>query len=380
MRRRDIFLSFGNTASKGGETVEGFSCKTKIISGSGSIGAIREFGSQRLMVVSDPFFVQNGVAQKIAALSSADQTNIFSGVTPDPTVEQVAEATAGMKSFRPDTVLALGGGSAMDCAKAMVFFSGLSVRFVAVPTTSGSGSEVTDFAILTHNGVKHPLIDQRLCPDIAILDSDFLTQLPAKLIADTGFDVIAHAMEGYVAKNAGAFTDALAADAFVNAMDGLLRSYRGDCSVRGQLHEASCMAGMAFTKAGLGLCHAMSHTLGGVFHIPHGRLNAILLPTVIGVNSQAVGAKYAILARRAGLGGAADSLAIRNLTNALVKLRKALNLPGTLVEAGVEIGKLRQVTEQLVKTTLADPCCQTNPVTVTDEMVRRVLKEVTGSA
>ena len=360
--------------------MEEYSCKTKILSGHGSVGALKDFGSRRLMIVSDPYFEKNGTAARLAALSAAPHTKIYSGVAPDPTVEQVAKGTAALQQFQPDTVVALGGGSAMDCAKAMVFFSGLSVVFVAIPTTSGSGSEVTDFAILTHGGVKHPLIDPKLCPDVAILDGELLAELPKTLIADTGFDVLAHALEGYVATGAGAVTDALAESAFCKAMELLPQSYRGNKAVRQEMHNASTMAGMAFTRAGLGLCHAMSHAMGGIFHVPHGRLNAILLPAVIGVNSHAVGAKYAAVARRAGFAGTADTVAVRNLKNGLIRLRKELNMPSTMAQAGVDPHQVWRAAGDIVKASLADPCCKTNPVPVEDFMVRRVLEEVTGRA
>ena len=377
--RPDIFYALGNTGSKGGENVEEYSCKTKIISGSGSLAEIGKLGSRRLMIVSDPFFEKNGVAATIEKLSGAEETLIYSGVSPDPTAQQVACAVAEIKAFTPDTVVALGGGSAMDCAKAMVFFSGLSLRFVAVPTTSGSGSEVTDFSIITHNGVKHPLIDPKLCPDMAILDSDLLKELPPGLIADTGFDVLSHALEAYVATDSGAITDALAADAFATAISVLPKSFQGDLSVRGDMHIASTMAGMAFTRAGLGLCHAMSHTLGGIFHIPHGRLNAILLPSVVECNTAAAAKKYANLARRAGISGAADTVAVRNLKTSLIRLRKELRLPGSLTEAGVNRAEISRQASEIVSATLKDPCCRTNPVPVTADLVRRVLKEVTGT-
>ena len=208
-------------------------------------------------------------------------------------VGEVVEVGSLVKDFKPDAVVALGGGSAMDCAKAMVYFSGLQVRFVAIATTSGSGSEVTDFSILTHDGVKHPLVDASLCPDVAILDESFLQKLPPALIADTGFDLLSHALEAYAAKDAGAITDALAKDAFCTGLSCLESSCRGDLSVRLDLHQASCMAGMAFSQAGLGLCHAIAHSLGGMFHVPHGRLNAILLPLVLEFNTSAASGSYA---------------------------------------------------------------------------------------
>ncbi len=358
--------------------MEHFSCATRVISGAGSVGYLKELGIGKLFLVADPYFAENGTADKLIALSGARDSRIFSRISPDPTVELAAEGTAELKDFAPDTVVALGGGSAMDCAKAMVYFAGLEVTFVAIPTTSGSGSEVTDCAILTHNGVKHPLVDGKLRPNVAILDSDLLTKLPKSLIADTGFDVLCHALEAYVGKNAGSFTDALAKEAFSAAFAHLPASFAGDLTARQSMHDAATMAGLAFTHAGLGLCHAMAHALGGAFHIPHGRLNAILLPAVLDCNAHICPEKYAAIARAAGLPGASDTVAVRNLRNGLVRLRRELGMPQTLKEAGVDPRVVWQKTPALVTATLADPCCDTNPLPVEDFMVRKILAEVTG--
>ena len=204
-----------------------------------------------------------------------------------------------------------------------------------------------------------------------------LKQLPRSLIADCGFDVLSHALESYVAVNAGSITDALARDAFTLAYTHLSASFAGDVAVRQQIHTAATMAGMAFSQAGLGLCHAMAHALGGQFHLPHGRLNAILLPHVLDCNAPAA-PKYAQLARYAGLGGSTDMLAVRNLKNALIRLRRELRLPQDLAQAGVAPGLVREKTAQILHDVLEDPCCQTNPVTVTESMVRGVLNAVTG--
>ena len=358
--------------------MENFSCRTQIVSGAGSTAYLSQLGCRRLLMVTDPFFAQNGVADRLLKLSGAEYTAVFDKIEPDPSVELAAEGTALVRSFQPDTVVALGGGSAMDCAKAMVYFSELPVRLVAIPTTSGSGSEVTDFAVLTCKKVKHPLVDQRICPQVAILDGELLTQLPKGLIADAGFDVLCHAAEAYVAKGAGAVTDALAKEAFAITFALLPASYTGNISVRERIHNAATMAGMAFTQAGLGLCHAMTHSLGGVFHIPHGRLGAILLPAVIECNSHLCGAKYATLARGAGIAGSADAMALRNLKNSLVRLRRELGMPQDLKEAGIDPREVRFHSEQIVEAALKDPCCKTNPIPVEDFMVRRILEEVTG--
>ena len=358
--------------------MEQFSCKTQIVSGPGAASYLRKLGSRRLMMVTDPFFYKNGTAQRIAQGAGAEKITYFYDVAPDPPVALAARGTQTVQAFQPDTIVALGGGSAMDCAKAMAYFSGLTPRLVAIPTTSGSGSEVTDFAILTHEGVKHPLVDSALRPDVAILDSGLLSALPPALIADGGYDALTHAVEAYTAKNAGSISDALALAAFREGFELLPRSYGGDLTARPGVHEAATMAGMAFTQAGLGICHAMAHSLGGQFHIPHGRLNAILLPAVISYNASAAGEKYASLAQAIGLEGRAASLGVRNLRSALIRLRRELGLPSTLAQAGISPMDVRPKVNAIVKAALADPCCATNPVPVTEAMVRDILGEVTG--
>ena len=248
----------------------------------------------------------------------------------------------------------------------------------AVPTTSGSGSEVTDFAILTHDQVKHPLVDKRLRPDMAILDSDLLQELPKGLIAETGFDVLTHALEAYVARGSGSISDVYAREAFSSAYASLPASYAGNTQVRLKVHLAATMAGMAFSQAGLGLCHAMAHSLGGMFHVPHGRLNAILLPAIVTCNAHVCGKKYAELARAAGIGGSADTIAVRNLKNGLLRLRRELDLPETLAQAGIRPRDVWGNVGEIVRGTLEDPCCATNPVAVDDFMVRRLLEAVAG--
>ena len=358
--------------------MERFSCTTQIISGAGAVSELGMLDVGRLLMVSDPFFYKNGTAQKIAEAAKPQAVEYFHQVKPDPSVQLAAEGTAVVQAFLPDTIVALGGGSAMDCAKAMAYFSGTKAKLVAIPTTSGSGSEVTDFAILTHGGVKHPLVDRRLRPDIAILDSDLVTALPASLVADGGFDVLTHALEAYAATGAGVMTDALALDAFRTTFQALPDSFRGKLTARTSIHTAATMAGLAFTQAGLGLCHAMAHSLGAEFHIPHGRLNAILLPAVISRNASAVGGRYAAAARAIGLEGRAESVGVRNIRTALTRLRKELGLPATLAQAGVSPADVRQKSERIVEAALADPCCKTNPVAVTAPMVRELLTEVTG--
>lgn len=360
--------------------MEEFSLKTKIYAGAGGVSVLEKFGAKRLLLVTDPYFMKNGTAQRIAEASKAEKVEYFDRVQPDPTVALAAEGTAKLRTFAPDLLVALGGGSAMDCAKAMAYFAQTDVPLVAIPTTSGSGSEVTDFAILTHGKAKHPLVDEKLRPAAAILDSDLLKELPPGLIADAGFDVLTHAMEAYVATGAGAFSDMLARESFRMAYAVLPASFAGKQEVRLKMHLASTMAGMAFSQAGLGLCHAIAHSLGGVFHVPHGRLNAVLLPAVVDCNANKVASRYAELARCAGMAGSADAVALRNLKNGLLRLRRELGLPGTLSQAGIPPRKLTENMPMIVEAVMEDPCIETNPIKVEEFLIRRVLEQVAGHA
>ncbi len=358
--------------------MECFSCKTQILAGTGTVTHLGTLGVKRLLLVTDPYFQKDGTAARIAQATKAEAIEIFDQVTPDPTVELAAAGAARVKAFRPDLIVALGGGSAMDCAKAMAYFGSGDYTLAAIPTTSGSGSEVTDFAILTHNGVKHPLVDEKLRPQLAILDSDLLQKLPKGLIADSGFDVLAHALEACCGRNGGSFTGSLSRDAFRMAYSALPSSFAGDTSVRLEMHKAASMAGLAFTQAGLGLCHALSHALGGAFHVPHGRLNAILLPAVLDCNAPAAMGQYAALARAVGFTASSDTMAFRALRNGLAQLRRDLKLPETLTQAGVDLRNLREQEQRIVEAALADPCCETNPVKPEAHMVRSILSAVSG--
>lgn len=356
----------------------GFQCRTEVVSGQNALDWLKQRQCETLLTVTDPYFMKNGWAERVAGLVQARKRVYFDGITPDPTVEQAAEGTALMRQHRPQLLLALGGGSTIDTAKAMLYFAGEGVHFAAIPTTSGSGSEVTSFAVLSHGEGKYPLIHRRLQPDTAILYPGLLRALPPALVAEGGFDVISHGVESFVATGADMLSRALAGNAFVTAFQHLEASYRGDTSVREQIHMASAMAGMAFSQSGLGLCHALSHSLGGCFHIPHGKLNAILLPEVIVWNAPAAGGLYAELARQAGLGGGTGTVGARNLRNGLLRLRKTLRLPQSLHEAGVSRQQLQQHRSRILEAALADPCLRTNPQPCTGEGMSKLLEAVSG--
>lgn len=356
--------------------MSGFSCHTRIISGLGALSHLESLHYQRVFVVTDSFFSKNGTAKQIASKIPKAQVCIFDRVIPDPDLNLVAQGVAEALDFQPDCIIALGGGSPMDCAKAIRFFSELPIKLIAIPTTSGTGSEVTTFSIITKQDVKLPLVDDALAPDLAILDADLLQNLPKSLIADAGFDVLSHCVEAIAATNATTMSDAMAANAFQIVYHNLISSWNGETSVRMSLHEAACMAGIAFNNAGLGVCHAVSHALGGQFHITHGKLNAILLPSVITLNAAFSAEKYSLIAARAGISGATNRIRIRNLSAGMVRLRNVLQLPASLQEVGISHESLHGALDDVIKAALNDRCLQTNPVCCSAEMIRSLILAV----
>jgi 1-propanol dehydrogenase len=352
-----------------------FFCQTELRFGPDALQTLQQEHAGAVLVVSDPFFAKNGEANRIGALVPNATVTVFGEVSPDPTLELAVRGLKMQQQCAPDLLIALGGGSAIDCAKAMICLSEPRPRFIAIPTTSGTGSEVTSFSILTHNGVKYPLIDRSMVPDCAILDESLLQKLPASVAADAGMDVLAHCLEAVAATGATPLTDALATGSFHTVLRDLPASVRGDTSVRGRIHLAATMAGLAFDHAGLGACHALSHALGGAFHVPHGRLNAILLPCVLSCNAVAAGTKYLALAQQCGLGCGSGPAAVRSLCAALRRLRKTLQMPDTLQQAGISSAALAAQMPQLLDAAMADACLQTNPKSVSPRDLQMILEE-----
>lgn len=274
--------------------MEEFGIKTSIHFGKNALEYLKKLQGTRIFIVTDPFMVESGLVENITRYLEKDRCTIFSNVVPDPPLELVTEGVREVIKNKPDTLIALGGGSAIDEAKAIMHFSRQignlpHMEFIAVPTTSGTGSEVTSFAVITdrEKGIKYPLVDQSLLPDTAILDASLVKSVPKSVVADTGMDVLTHALEAYVSTKANAFTDALAEKAAVTVLRYLIHSYSNqeDSRAREEMHNASCMAGLAFDRTSLGVNHAIAHNIGGKFKVPHGRTNAVLLPYVIEFNA-----------------------------------------------------------------------------------------------
>lgn len=345
-----------------------FSLATTLVCGADASESLQMLGAKRVFFVADPFFVQNGAAARLAARCTGAQTEIFSEIRPDPDVQTVASGAKALENFGADALVALGGGSAIDCAKAMLAMLGRPLHFLAVPTSSGTGSEVTRFAVVTHGGTKHPLIDPALRPQYAVLDADLLSSMPPALVADAGMDAVSHALEALTAPRATAFSDAFALYALQTLLLRLPQSFDSDLSARAEVHCAATMAGIAFDNAGLGLCHALSHALGGMFHVAHGRLNAVLLPHIMRFQAQPCDEIYRRAAAFCGANGT------QGLLFALRRLRTRLKLPETLRRCGIEPTRLHTSREALLDAALSDPCAKDAPVPVTREALAALLE------
>ena len=366
---------------------------------------------ERAFIVTDPMMVKLGYVDKILYYLRKREhychSEIYSDVEPDPDVDTIMRGVAVMREFQPDVIIALGGGSAMDAAKGMwlfyehpeTSFDGLRLKFldirkrafqfpklgqkaqmVCIPTTSGTGSEVTSFSVITDKksgNIKYPLADYELTPDVAIIDPQFVYSLPKGISADTGMDVLTHAIEAYVSVLASDYTDGLALKAIELVFANLPRVYQNgnDREAREKMHNASAIAGMAFTNAFLGLNHSMAHKLGGEFHIAHGKANAILLPYVIAYNAQMptkftsfpkygkfiADEKYAQIARHMGLSAKTAAEGVANLIEAIRKLMKILDYPMSLSALKIPEKEFLSKLELLSERAFEDQCTTANP-------------------
>ena len=339
---------------------------------------------------------KTGFLQKLEDILKAAglQTRLYDGVEPDPSIERVYDGAKAMREFEPDVIVAIGGGSPMDAAKAMwVFyeypektfddikepFSLPRLRtkaiFVAVPSTSGTASEVTAFSVITDysTGIKYPLADFEITPDVAVLDTDIPQTMPKTLTAHTGMDALTHAIEAYVATARSEFSDPLALQAISSVFDNLIDSYHGDKEARGAMHIAQCLAGMAFSNALLGIAHSLAHKTGAIFHIPHGCCNAILLPSVIQFNSRVCMSRYAQIARALGLPGATDKQLTDSLVEAVRAMNAKLGIAQTYQANGVSEEDFKAYCQAIAHNAVLDPCTASNPRPVSDEEMLGVL-------
>lgn len=366
-------------------------------------------GKKRAFIVTDKFLYENGYTKSITDKleTMGIQHAVFFDVEPDPTLECAENGAKQMTSFKPDVIIALGGGSAMDAAKIMwvlyehpeTDFMDMAMRFmdirkrvytfpkmgskayfVAIPTSAGTGSEVTPFAVITdgETGVKYPLADYELLPDMAIIDIDFHMTAPKGLTSASGIDAVTHALEAYASMMATDFTDSLALRALKIIFEYLPKAYENgsDSVAREKMANGATMAGMAFANAFLGVCHSMAHKLGAFHHLPHGVANALLIEEVIRFNSAETPAKmgtfpqygyphtrsrYAEVADTLGLGGNSDNEKVDNLINAIRELRHKIGIKDTIADYGIDEKQFLDTLDEMTEQAFDDQCTGANP-------------------
>lgn len=388
-----------------------FKVPEKIYFEAGSIQYLEKMPDiSRAFIVTDPSMVELGYVDKILYYLRKRKeyvhSEIFSDVESDPSFDTIHRGVKLMQEFKPDVVIALGGGSPIDAAKGMWLFyehpeadpEGMKLKFmdirkrtykfpklgikskmVAIPTTSGTGSEVTSFAVITdkNQNKKYPLADYELTPDVAIVDPDLVMSLPKSITADTGMDVLTHAIESYVSNMASDYTDGLAEKAVELVFKNIREAYNNGSNkeAREKMHNASTIAGMAFTNAFLGINHSLAHKIGAEFHLPHGRINAILLPYVIRYNSQMptkfvsfpkyeyfiADQKYADLSRRMNFPAYTNEEGVNSLIEEIKKLNNDLNIPKSFKEAGIDEKEFLAKADILADRAFEDQCTTANP-------------------
>ena len=380
---------------------------------------------KKALIVTDRSMVELGFVQKVIdqlqLRSPKVPYQLFCDVEPDPSIQTVQKGLTLMRSFEPDTIIALGGGSSMDAAKGIWLFYehpdvnfndlkqkfmdirkrafqypelGKKAKLVCIPTTSGTGSEVTPFAVITDKteNKKYPLTDYSLTPTVAIIDPEFVMTLPKSITADTGMDVLTHATEAYVSTLANDFTDGLAIQAIKLVFEYLERSYKygaNDPEAREKMHSASTLAGMAFANAFLGMNHSMAHKVGAEFHVPHGRANAILLPFTIRYNGQKpqklstwpkynyyrADERYAELARILGLKASTVEEGVESYAKAVGELGKKVGIKMNFESQGIDRDTWMKATEKLSYLAYEDQCSPANPRVPMVEDMQRILTE-----
>lgn len=380
-----------------------FTLPRDLYHGKGALEALKSFTGKKAMIC-----VGGGSMKRFGFLDRAVEylkeagmeVELFEGIEPDPSVETVMRGAEAMLKFEPDWIIAMGGGSPIDAAKAMwikyeypeITFEEMckvfgipplrrKAHFCAISSTSGTATEVTAFSVITdyHKGIKYPLADFNITPDVAIVDPDLAETMPPKLTAHTGMDALTHAIEAYVSTLNSPFTDPLALKAISMVFEYLPDSYNGNMAAREQMHYAQCLAGMAFSNALLGIVHSMAHKTGAAYstgHIPHGCANAIYLPYVIQYNAKDATAKkrYAAIAKSVGLAGNTDDELVAALCAKIDDYNVKLNIPKTLKDFGINEAEFLEKLPEVAANAVGDACTGSNPRSITPAQMEQLLK------
>ncbi len=383
-----------------------FTLPRDLYHGKGSLAELKNLkGKKAIIVVGGGSMKRFGFLDKAEAYlkEAGMEVRLFENVEPDPSVETVMRGAAAMREFEPDWIVAMGGGSHIDAAKAMWAFYEYpdttfqqlitpfsfptlrqKARFCAIPSTSGTATEVTAFSVITDyaKGIKYPLADFNITPDVAIVDPELAETMPPKLTAHTGMDAMTHAVEAYVSTLHCTYTDPLALHAIKMIHNDLIKSYNGDLEARDRMHDAQCLAGMAFSNALLGIVHSMAHKTGAAYtggHIVHGCANAMYLPKVIKYNAQVPEAarRYGEIARFIGLEGSSDAQLVDALIAELKAMNKALNIPACIQEYEGGIIDEQEFNDKLPSVAalaIGDACTGSNPRQPSQQEMEKLLK------
>lgn len=359
-----------------------FSIKTKIIDGEDSLDLFSTINPSKVLCVTDPFIKDNGMINVVLdKLPKNCKYDLFTDVRPDPSQELVDKSVEFFLNSMPDLVVAMGGGSAIDLTKAMIDgvvknHNMTKPTFVAIPTTAGTGSEVTNFAVVTRGKDKIVIVDDLLLADYALLIPSITKSVPKTITADTGMDVLTHALEAYMSTNANEFTDILSLKAIDLVFKNLKVVFDDGLRMKSRksMLEASCMAGIAFTNAGLGINHSLAHTIGGRFHIAHGRLNAILLPYIIEFNinrDENCKSRMQSLSKILGLSSVYD------LIDKIIDLNNELEIPRKLCQLNkIDMNEYRNSIPDMSTIALNDRCTPTNPGYLTKFDLSNLLNDI----
>ncbi len=377
-----------------------FHIGTEIYFGESALDRLSELQFESVIILADPFVVTSGLVEHVTKRLDAAHIRytLFTDIVPDPPVDKVIAGVAAVLKGHYPCMIAVGGGSAIDTAKAVRKFAGqieegYSPRLIAIPTTSGTGSEVTSFAVISNpaEGRKYPLRGDDMLPEEAILDEVLVKSVPAAITADTGMDVMTHAIEAYVSTNNNEFSGALAEKSVEICGQFLIRSYsdNNDSHARRKMHIAACLAGIAFNSASLGLVHGMAHQLGAHLHIPHGRSCALLLPSLIEYNSGITTSsrsqaeypscvrKYCNMARILGVSNFNEITTVRALISYIHFLSQEMHMPARVSEAvNMTQEEYFSHIEAMAEGALADGCTATNPRVPTKAEIMEIYKSI----
>ena len=370
--------------------------------GKGALEQLKNLeGTKAILVLGGGSMKKFGFVDKVLGYlkEAGIETTLFENVEADPSVETVMKGAAAMREFQPDWIIAMGGGSPIDAAKAMwVFYEypettfeniiqpfsfptlRKKAKFLAIPSTSGTATEVTAFSVITDysTGIKYPLADFNITPDVAIVDPSLAETMPPQLTAHTGMDALTHAIEAYVSTLNSPFTDPLALKAISMIFEYLLDSYKGDMAAREQMHYAQCLAGQAFSNALLGITHSIAHKTGAAFstgHIPHGCANAIYLPYIIKFNAKNAEARYADIARNVGITGT-DSECVKMLCDKIDEYNVKLGIPKSLKDFGINEAEFKGKVAKIAELAVGDACTGSNPRSIAPQEMEKLLTSI----